>query len=119
MAANAASAARRSINYWPCVATARQPVRGLHSRLAARIAIVVTDDYPCFVFPGQSAALARQVEVPVLAVDGSSVVPLSLLGPEVRAAAHLRPRIHRAFPEAWRSRASARPRLSRTAARKV
>jgi deoxyribodipyrimidine photo-lyase len=57
--------------------------------------------------------------VAVIAVDGSSVVPLSRLGPTVSAAAHLRPRIHRAFAEAWEHRAVARPRIPAVAARAV
>jgi deoxyribodipyrimidine photo-lyase len=69
--------------------------------------------------PGQSAALARRVDVPVFAVDGNSVVPLSRLGPAVSSAAHLRPRIHECFAEAWTNRAAARPRMSKEAARKL
>ncbi|HEY7513060.1 MAG TPA: deoxyribodipyrimidine photolyase, partial [Vicinamibacteria bacterium] len=119
MVDNAAAAAKRGINYWPFVETPQQRARGLLARLAGKSALVVTDDYPCFVVPGQSAALARQVEVPVFAVDANSVVPLSLLGPAVGAAAHLRPRIHRSFPEAWANRAAARPRASSAATRRV
>ena len=67
---------------------------------------MVTDDYPCFIVPEQSEALARKTSIPVFAVDSSSVVPLSLLGAPASAAAHLRPRIHKALPEAWRYRAA-------------
>jgi deoxyribodipyrimidine photo-lyase len=76
---------------------------------------VVTDDFPCFIVPAQSAALARKVDVPVITVDSSSVVPISLLGPPVAAAAHLRPRIHKAFAEAWSHRAASEPGVSRAA----
>jgi deoxyribodipyrimidine photo-lyase len=119
MAGNARTAAQRGLNYWPFVETPRRRAKGLLSKLAARSALVVTDDYPCFIVPGQSAALARRVEVPVFAVDGNSLVPLSRLGPAVSAAAHLRPRIHEAFAEAWTNRAAPRPRVSREAARTV
>jgi deoxyribodipyrimidine photo-lyase len=119
MAGNARTAAQRGLNYWPFVETPRRRAKGLLSKLAARSAFVVTDDYPCFIVPGQSAALARRVEVPVFAVDGNSLVPLSRLGPAVSAAAHLRPRIHEAFAEAWTNRAAPRPRVSREAARTV
>ena len=77
-----------------------------------RAALVVTDDFPCFIVPGQSAALARKTKAPVFAVDSNSVVPLSLLGAAVGAAAHLRPRIHKAFAEAWAHRAARRPAVS-------
>jgi len=100
MRANAEAAARIGLNYWPFVETPADPGRGLVHRLAARACLVVTDDFPCFIVPGQSAGLARRAQVPVLAVDGNWVVPLSALGPPVSAAAHLRPRLHKAFAEA-------------------
>ncbi|HVQ31855.1 MAG TPA: deoxyribodipyrimidine photolyase [Vicinamibacteria bacterium] len=119
MAANAEVAKQRGLNYWPFVETKAEPGRGLLLDLARRASMVVTDDFPCFIVPRQSAALARQAEVPVFAVDSNSVVPLSLLGPAVGAAAHLRPRIHKAFAEAWGHRAARRPRLPAVAAKAV
>jgi deoxyribodipyrimidine photo-lyase len=112
---SAREAARLGINYWPFVETPDRPARGLVRRLAERAALVVTDDFPCFVVPGQSEALARRTDVPVWAVDANGVVPLSLLQPAVYAAAHLRPRIHKAFAEAWAHRAAAEPVASRAA----
>jgi len=64
-------------------------------------------------------ALARRAAVPVFTVDSNSVVPLSLLGPAVSAAAHLRPRIHKAFAEAWPHRVAARPRIPDVATKRV
>jgi deoxyribodipyrimidine photo-lyase len=119
MADNAASAAKRGINYWPFVETQAEPGRGLVHRLATRAALVVTDDFPCFVVPEQSEAVARRTAAPMFAVDGNAVVPLSLLGPAVSAAAHLRPRIHKAFAEAFAHRAAARPRIPDAARRRV
>src|SRR5262245_20938732 len=46
---NSASAARRGFTYWPFVETPKAPARGLLSRLAARSALVVTDEYPAFI----------------------------------------------------------------------
>ena len=119
MAANVARAAALGLNYWPYVEKAKGEGRGLLRRLAERACLVVTDDYPCFIVPGQSAALARKAEVPVIAVDSNSLVPLSLLGPPVYAAAHLRPRIHKAFAEAWPHRAAKKPRIKDGACRRV
>jgi deoxyribodipyrimidine photo-lyase len=119
MQANAARAAQLGLSYWPFVEQARGEGRGLLRRLSERAALVVTDDYPCFIVPAQSAALAGRVSVPVFAVDSNSVVPLSLLGPAASAAAHLRHRIHRAFAEAWPHRAAARPRVGSVAAKRV
>ena len=104
-----AAAAKLGISYWPFVGSPDAPGRGLVRSLAGRACLVVTDDWPCFVVPAQIEALARKTDRAVFAVDASSVVPLSLLGPPVSAAAHLRPRIHKAFATAWANRASAEP----------
>ncbi len=111
---NARRARALGLNYWPWVETEAGSGRGLLRRLAARAALVVTDDFPCFIVPEQSAALAQAVSVPVFAVDANGLVPLALLGAPVSAAAHLRPRLHKAFAEAWNARAAAEPELSTT-----
>jgi deoxyribodipyrimidine photo-lyase len=119
MGSNAARAAELGLNYWPFVETRKGQGRGLLRRLTERACLVVTDDYPCFIIPGQSEALARKVSVPVFAVDSNSVVPLALLGAPVSAAAHLRPRIHKAFADAWPYRAAPSPRIPRVARARV
>lgn len=108
---NAAEAARLGIAYWPFAGTPEEPGRGLVRGLAARACLVVTDDWPCFVVPAHIEALARKTDRAVFAVDGCGVVPLSLLGAPVAAAAHLRPRLHKAFGDAFRSRARAAPEV--------
>jgi deoxyribodipyrimidine photo-lyase len=107
---NAVAAKKLGFTYWPFVETAAQPARGLLARLAARAALVVTDEFPCFIIPKQSAALARGVDRAVIAVDSNSVVPLRLLGGAPYAAAHLRPRIHKQFREAFEKRSAPRPK---------
>jgi deoxyribodipyrimidine photo-lyase len=119
MQANAERAEELGLSYWPYVETQKGQGRGLLRRLSSRASLVVTDDFPCFVVPAQAEALARKVEVPVFAVDSNSVVPLSLLGPPVSAAAHLRPRIHEAFTGAWPHRSAARPLVPEVAAKRV
>ncbi len=114
MQANRETAARLGLAYWPFVETEPGAGRELVTRLAERAVLVVTDDFPCFVVPDQTEALARHAPVPVIAVDGNTIVPLARLqggGPAVTAAAHLRPRIHRDFADAWEHRASAEPRV--------
>jgi deoxyribodipyrimidine photo-lyase len=111
MAANRSRAEKLGLSYWPFVETAHGEGRGLLRRLSERACLVVTDDYPCFIVPGQSEALARRTAAPVFAVDSSTVIPLALLGAPVSAAAHLRPRIHKAFAEAWRHRAAKAPKV--------
>ena len=119
MRANSEAAERLGLTYWPWVERRPREGRGLLAGLAARAALVVTDDFPCFIVPAQTDALAARAPVAVIAVDTSSVVPLGRLGPTVSAAAHLRPRIHRAFAQAWEHRAAARPRVPAVAARAV
>ncbi|HEV8227039.1 MAG TPA: deoxyribodipyrimidine photolyase [Methylomirabilota bacterium] len=51
-------------------------------------------------------------------MDGNTIVPLARLQgqePAVTRAAHLRPRIHRDFADAWEHRANAEPRVPRVA----
>jgi deoxyribodipyrimidine photo-lyase len=119
MRANSEAAKALGLSYWPWVERRPGEGRGLLAAIAARAARVVTDDFPCFVVPAQTEALAARVDVAVAVVDANSVVPLSRLGPTVTAAAHLRPRIHRAFAEAWEHRAAARPRVSAAVGRPV
>jgi deoxyribodipyrimidine photo-lyase len=106
MADNAATARKVGLNYWPFVETPQQSGRGLLRRLAARACLVVTDDFPCFIIPEQTAALAARTDTAVIAVDSNSIVPLAALGDAVVSAAQLRRRIHRAFADAWPKRAS-------------
>ncbi|VTS08080.1 cryptochrome/DNA photolyase family protein [Tuwongella immobilis] len=75
--------------------------RGLVRHLAAKACLVVTDDYPMYIVPEQSLALAQKTDTAVHLVDGNSIIPLANLGDPVGAAAHMRPRIHRQFAEHW------------------
>lgn len=112
---NQVEAEQLGLNYWPFVETPEHDGRGLLRSLAAEASLVVTDDFPCFIAPDQIQALAAKTTTPVLAVDGNSLVPLSLLGSAVSAAAHLRPRLHRHFVDAWAHRAGPLPTLTKTA----
>lgn len=112
MADSYAATKRAGATYWPFVETPADPGRRLVRTLIADAVAVVTDDYPQFIVPAQIRAVASTADVPVIAVDGNSMVPLALLGPPVGAAAHLRPRIHKLFAEAWAHRATAEPDFS-------
>ena len=107
---NAVAARKQGFTYWPFVETPAQKAHGLLHRIAARAALVVTDDFPCFIIPAQSKAVATKHERAVIAVDSNSVVPLRLLGDAPYAAAHLRPKIHKAFAEAFDRRSATRPK---------
>ena len=119
MMANTLKSKKLGINYWPFVETLAQPARGLLRKLSAKACLVVTDDYPAFIVPGQIAALAGKIDVPLHVIDGNGIVPLKLLGPAVSACAHLRHRIHRLFAEAWQHRAVAEPVFSKVARQQI
>lgn len=111
---NWAKAKELGVNYWPFVATPEDNGAGLLRRIAQDACLIVTDDYPMFIIPRQTAALAAKAACRVVAVDSNSIVPLSLLGAVCSAAAHLRPRIHKAFAEAWQHRASPEPSIDKS-----
>ena len=106
---NTRAAAEVGATYWPFVETPEQSGHGLVRRLCENAYLLVVDDYPQYIVPAQNRAIAAKVSIPVYAVDGNSVIPLSLLGPPTAAAAHLRPKIHKQFTLAWASRANPEP----------
>lgn len=116
---NSVSAKKLGVSYWPFVETPDDAGRGLVKRLAADAACVVTDDYPAYIVPAHNRTLAAKCDVPVILVDGNSIVPLSRLGAPVSAAAHLRPRIHKLFAEAWENRAAGAPDVPKVAKGKL
>ncbi len=109
---NQRTAKKLGLNYWPFVETPDDSGRGLLRKLAADAAIVVTDDFPAFIIPEQTVALAKKTDTPVVAIDGNCIVPLCLLGEATTGAAPLRRRIHRAFADAWKHRAGWRPQIA-------
>ncbi|MFO0938697.1 MAG: deoxyribodipyrimidine photolyase [Gemmataceae bacterium] len=97
------------INYWPFVETPAHTGRGLVRTLLDNACLLVTDDYPAYIVPAQIRAIAAVASCPVYAVDANGIIPLSMLGAPVAAAAHLRPRIHKLFADGWKHRAQAEP----------
>src|SRR6478672_1827958 len=65
------------------------------ARLVQDAALIVTDDYPCFIIPGHNARIAEKAEIPVHAVDSNGVIPMSRLEREEYAAYTIRPKIKR------------------------
>ncbi len=68
------------------------------ARLAREAALLVTDDYPCFIIPQHNERIA-QLDLPVYAVDANGMVPLSALPKEEYAAYTIRPKIQRLLPD--------------------
>jgi len=65
------------------------------ARLAKDAAIIVTDDFPCFIIPAHNRAIVEKAQIPVYAVDSNGVIPLSKFEKEEFAARTIRPKIHR------------------------
>lgn len=112
-------ARKHKLNYWPFVETPRSRGRGLVKKLCKKACLLVTDDYPQFIVPAQNRAVAGQVDVAVHAVDGNCMVPLAMLGSAVAAAAHIRPRIHKLFAEAWDNLATDQTRWAKPLTKEV
>jgi deoxyribodipyrimidine photo-lyase len=73
--------------------------RNIVAQLANDAALLVTDDYPCFIVPEHNQRIVEQVGIPVFAVDSNGVVPLSCYDKEEYAAYTIRPKIKKLLPE--------------------
>ena len=76
MADNARRLSSRRALYYPYVEPTRGAGRGLLESLAARAAVVVTDDFPCFFVPRMLEAAGRRLRVRLEAVDGNGLLPM-------------------------------------------
>jgi deoxyribodipyrimidine photo-lyase len=65
------------------------------ANLARDAALVVTDDYPCFIIPEHNRRLADRADIPVHAVDSNGVVSMSKFDKEEYAAYTIRPKINK------------------------
>ncbi len=91
--------ARRGIRYvFYLQRHARDPRRTV-ARLAREAALVVTDDFPCFIIPEHNRRLTEQVHIPVYAVDSNGIIPLKAFAKEEYAARTMRPKIKRLLPD--------------------
>ncbi len=69
------------------------------ARIAKDAALIVTDDFPCFIIPKHNAAIVRKAEIPVYAVDSNGIIPMSKFEKEEYAAYTIRPKIKRILHE--------------------
>jgi len=65
------------------------------ARLAKDAALIVTDDFPCFIIPEKNRRLAEKASIPVYAVDSNGVIPMSRFEKEEYGAYTIRPKITR------------------------
>ncbi len=87
MADNARRLATRPVLYHPYVEPTAGAGHGLLDALAARAAVVITDDFPCFFLPRMLETVGRRVPVRLEAVDGNGLLPMRAAS-EVFTTAH-------------------------------
>lgn len=68
------------------------------AKLAKDAALIVTDDFPCFIIPGHNRRIAERAEIAVHAVDSNGVIPMSKFDKEEYAAYTIRPKINKLLP---------------------
>ncbi len=68
-------------------------------KIAKDAALIVTDDFPCFIIPEHNQAIVEKAEIPVYAVDSNGIIPMSKFEKENYAAYTIRPRIHKILDE--------------------
>jgi deoxyribodipyrimidine photo-lyase len=90
--------AQRGIRYVFYLQRNKRDPKNTVARLAKQAALVVTDDFPCFIIPHHNERIA-ELNLPVFAVDANGMVPLSLLPKEEYAAYTIRPKINRLLPD--------------------
>jgi deoxyribodipyrimidine photo-lyase len=103
--------ARLGIRYVFYLQRNERDPRNTVAQLANNAALLVTDDYPCFIIPQHNKRIVEQVDIPVFAVDSNGVIPLSCYTKEEYAAYTIRPKIKKLLPEYLRR--SPLPRLKR------
>src|ERR1044072_7087337 len=92
---------KRGIRYVFYLQRNKSDPRNTVAKLAKQAALIVTDDYPCFIIPHHNARLA-EFNRPVFAVDANGMIPISALAKEEYAAYTIRPKINRLLPDAPR-----------------
>ena len=65
------------------------------ARLTKDAALIVTDDFPCFIIPDHNRRVAKRAEIPVYAVDSNGIIPMSKFDKEEYAAYTIRPKINK------------------------
>ena len=89
---------RRGIRYVFYLQRHERDPRDTVARLAKDAALVVTDDFPCFIIPEHNRRISERATVPVYAVDSNGIIPLSAFTKEEFAARTIRPKIKRMLP---------------------
>ena len=88
----------RGIRYLFYLQRNKRDPKNTVAKLAKEAALLVTDDYPCFIVPDHNSRIA-QLNLPVYAVDANGMVPLSAFAKEEYAAFTIRPKVQRLLPD--------------------
>ena len=89
----------RGLAYAFFLPRARGESRGVLAKIAARAAMIVTDDYPTFVVARHLEKAAELVDCALVAVDDCAVLPMALFPHEEYAARTIRPKVLKARAE--------------------
>ena len=99
MAANTRSPLPPGVIYFPYVESAPDAGKGLLAALAARAAVIVTDEYPCFFLPAMVAAASRRASVLMEQVDSNGLLPLRAAPKDFSTAHSFRRFLQQRLPE--------------------
>lgn len=65
------------------------------AKLAKEAALIVTDEFPCFIIPEHNKAIVKRAKIPVYTVDSNGIIPMSRFEKEEYGAYTIRPKIKR------------------------
>ncbi len=99
MADNASRFGKAGIAYYPYLEPRPGAGKGLLSKLAARSAVVVTDDFPAFFLPRMMDAAAQQIQVRFEAVDSNGLLPVRATEQVFTTAHQFRRHVHQVLPD--------------------
>jgi deoxyribodipyrimidine photo-lyase len=104
-----ALAGRPGVLYLPWVETTHGAGQGLLAALAARAAVVVTDDFPAFIVPRMLQSAAREVTTRFEAVDANGLLPMRQPNQAFPTAHAFRRYLQRTFGETFPLAPTAEP----------
>ncbi len=88
-----------NVRYYPYVEPSKGVGKGLLKALAARAAVVVSDDYPCFFLPAQHRAAKRQIGCRFELVDSNGLLPMQVAEKTFARAYDLRRYLQKTLPD--------------------
>ena len=87
--------ASRGIRYIFYLQQDKSSPKNTVATFARDAALIVTDDFPCFIIPEHNGRIAERADIAVHAVDSNGIVPMSKFDKENYAAYTIRPKINK------------------------